>query len=551
MVEILPVYKIETYTGETLDYTITSDADVVRASDFLTSEVGTFSFTLPTKKEGSYVYNDIAVDDTAKIWFGYDTVSTDPFTVGKILHISAPLQTEQGFVRIFTGLNHGEVLQRRLKTKYWTDVHADTIIAELASDLGLGTVFTGDASDDYHVTLHEEDKKYWDIVKALSDYWVSAGVAISKDFYVDIGDVGHPLGHLVWKTRPFRQTPNVEALTVGDNILSYNVVKSLASVNNNITVYGESGKIGVPGADGRKEPSNGDLWTIDAVGNWIQVHGTISVSAPANAKVGSNALECECEADTYLIEFRRNITVPFLGKEKYQTYNFWIDKYFGGTETLDVRLFAPDASNYFTTTINVTSAYVFHQMKLGESEEYDVDKNPTGIWHKVGSPSWHYLPTIGFSGTFGSQDIVWLDGLYFGHGRFRKTVSDATYDQRDLVIVDDALHSDAECESRGNMLLSTMKDSTIQLELTLKGNTNVKIGDRIPITIPAENITAVDFDVLNVEHIISNAGFYTKAVLNSNEKQRDKIPNTPLEMLKRSTRDVQRLLKMQEKTYAP
>jgi len=554
----IPTYKVEVYHGADLIHTIDSDASVVRASAFLSSEVGTFSFTVPAKKGIDYVFNDILVDDTVKIWFGYRDsggLPTDPFMVGKIYHISAPLKTPEGFIRVFSGMDLGEIMQRSLYTNYWKTIDADVIITELANYLGLGTSFTGDASDDYDVTLNVEDKKIWDIVREISDYWVSAGVQINKDFYVDIGDVGHPLGHLVWKTRPLR-TVGVETLTLGENLVSYDIVKNLSQIYNNITVYGESGKIGMPGLTGRCEPSNKDLWTVDNIANWTAIVGAISVNN-ASPKVGANCLRGSCVDAGKETRFRRTFTaVNCYGREAYQTLNFFIKVISDNVLTAKLKLFAPDISNYFEADISLTGGATDWQalktFQLGQNQEYDVDYNPNGTWHiGAGSPDWQQISTIDFDLTYSLVlQNVDVDGLYFGHGRFNKTVTDATYTTRDLVVVDTALHSDAECESRANILLSRMKLPTTQLEIITPGNINLKIGDRIPITLEPEGLSNVDFDILNVEHTFSNAGFFTKIVMNSNERQRDKVPNTPLEALKRSIHDIQRLLKAQEKTYA-
>jgi hypothetical protein len=541
-----PKYNIEVYHGANLIHTIESDASVVRASAFLSSEVGIFSFTLPAKKGIDYVFNDLSVDDKAKIWFGYETVPTDPFMVGKIYHISAPLQTETGFVRVFSGMDLGEIAQRSLYTNYWKAIDASVIVTELANYLGLGT--TEIEVDTHDVTLNVEDMKVWDILREISDYWVSSGVQISKDFYVDINN------KLVWKTRPLR-TSGVETLTLGDNILSYDVVQNLSQVYNNITVYGESGKIGSPGLTGRCNPSDKDLWTVDDIANWTAIVGAISVSGAS--KVGANCLRCVCVDAGKETQFRRTFTaINCYGREAYQTLNFFINVISDNVLTAKLKLFAPDISNYFEADIPLTGGATDWQalktFQLGQNQEYDAVYNPSGTWHiGAGSPDWQQISAIDFDLTYSLVlQNVYVDGLYFGHGRFNKTVTDSTYAARDLVVVDNELHSDAECESRANILLSRMKLPTTQLEITTPGNTNIKIGDRIPITLASEGWSNVDFDVLNVEHIFSTAGFYTKTVMNSNERQRDKVPNTPLEVLKRGSRDIQRLLKVQDKTYA-
>lgn len=51
------------------------------------------------------------------------------------------------------------------------------------------------------------------------------------------------------------------------------------------------------------------------------------------------------------------------------------------------------------------------------------------------------------------------------------------------------------------------------MDITTKGNTNILVGDRLNLTIPAENISSQNFDVLTVEHLLSNAQFTTRAIM--------------------------------------
>jgi len=73
----------------------------------------------------------------------------------------------------------------------------------------------------------------------------------------------------------------------------------------------------------------------------------------------------------------------------------------------------------------------------------------------------------------------------------------------DLVVIDDNLRSDAECESRANTLKAKLKDPTTQIDVLTTLNLNILIGDRLSMTIPAEGIAAANYDVLSVEHTLS------------------------------------------------
>ena len=64
----IPVSKIETYTGDTLDHTLQAKANQIYVKQVLTDGVGIFCFSLSIKKQTSYGYTDIALHDKVKIW---------------------------------------------------------------------------------------------------------------------------------------------------------------------------------------------------------------------------------------------------------------------------------------------------------------------------------------------------------------------------------------------------------------------------------------------------------------------------------------------------
>lgn len=521
-----PVYKIEVWEpgGASALYTIEKDIISIYCKEVVTDGVGNFNFVVPTKKNGSsYYYNDINVYDTVKIWLGYDSIgdTDDPIFVGKITKISAPLSTQQGYVRLISGLSQGEILLRRFKRDtLWEATGASTIVTELANDLGLGT--TEIETDTTSVDLHVETKSYFDILKFVSDYWYDATTQIKKDFYVDINN------NLVWKSRPIR-TSGVESFTVGDNIVSYNVFRDIENVRNSIKVFGVADKA-FPSdfdqyteQDGTETPAD-DGWAIE-IGDGVEWNST--------NKVGSESLRAYGTVATIL---EASWTPPsafnLQAKGCYDYIHFWFRK--NDSNSFVVQLYAPDVNNRFQTPLGKPLDY-------GVTNEFKEHTLPVGLkhdseWRKIGNPSWESIPEIRwFIGVTGGTLEFYVDGLYFGGARYSGTASDSTsqtnYGQRDLEVTDDRLLSDDACGKRAETLLLQKKDPPTQIELVVPGNTNVLVGDRLSITIPAENISSASYDVFMVEHSFSARGFITKATMVNSDTVRTPVKTNVIHTL--------------------
>jgi len=547
-----PASKIEVYNASNeLIYSLTSKTSLLRAKDILTSTLGTFTFTLPGREDTDYKYYDIVPGFKVKIWFGYDTISGDPFLVGKIQNVFGTSDNEGGYQRVFSGKSLTEVLQRRIKTDNYMAEDASAIVTELATDLGLGTEnITSDLTD---VTLYVEDKTYFELMQALSDYWYSAASQINKDFYVSPCNT-HANGDLFWKTRPFRTITNEYSLTTGSsgNIESCVVTRDKSRLINKLKVYGTTGKIGVPGEEGRKEPSDGDLWTLDDLNNWVADWGTKSEETTLK-KVGTNSLLMTSaasgpESGGHEFTIKRSLSglVSGVGKDMYQTLNFW--HYQIAQSYNKVRLYAPNLANRFEADLgNTHYTWQWKSFQLGQNQEYDADKNPNAPWMKTGSPNWTNLTYVVFHSRANQEIYGYKDNLYFGHGRFRAIVEDSAsqtnYGIHEAILIDDNLLTDSQCESRGKTVISQNKDPTLQIELTVKGILEPKIGDRVALTIPAENISAQSFDILSIEHILIDK-FTTIITATSSERQKEKALVQPQDLMHKIQRDIDKLTRV-------
>jgi len=550
-----PVYKVEIWEpgGGSALHSITSEAILVASKEALSDNVGSFTVVLPLQVSGAWKYYNVDLHDIVKIWYGYDTISGNPNFVGRVTDISAPIDSGDpsvGYTRRITGLGNGEVLLRQLKTnKIWLATAVSTIASDLIDDLPPLTKDIDPTTDPPLTMNYEVDSKtYFDILREISDYWVDASNQVKRDFWVNWNNV------FKWKSRPVR-TGGVESFDVTSNVKSYKVLRNISSVFNNIKVYGRYGTIAVPGDNGRTEPSNMDAWTYN--NGWIADYGTYEPDT-VSKMVGADSLKAKSDnwgvvdvQHRSLIRYNLANLVSGYGKAKYLTLNFYYRKT-TSVATRQLRLYAPDASNYFYLTLADAAAWAWQSYQLGENQEYDATKNPSGVWYKNvgGSPNWAALSWLAFyfenPAGVGSQWFDYgIDGLYFGHGRFRSTVSNSasinTYGQRDLEVVDERLSSDSDCQKRGETMLYQSKDPAVQVEMTVPGNTNVLIGDRLSLTIPCENISSTSFDVLFVQHALGNKQFLTTFTGVNSVNVRHSVEESTFQMisdLRRAMREI-------------
>jgi len=507
-----PVYKIETWTAAVKDHTITSDAVNLYFKDEITNGIGHFSFTVPTVKgtANPYYYDDIALNDTVKIWMGYDTVSGTADFIGKVKKISA--LSKNSYVRMISGLSQGEILLRRLKQDtLWSAVGASTIVTELADDLGLGKDIVADATA---VDMEVQTKTYFDVLQAVSDYWANAGTQVKKDFYVDVGD------NLVWKARPIRSA-GVETLTVGDNILNYRVTRDVDSVRNEVDVYGAAYELPVGCRDGYTDTTTN--WTSD---------GTVTTNA--DMKVGQYSIQGHRVVSPATVYLQRALTSFRCGWKNQRYVHFWSKGIrTGGVVAVGtyIHILAPNYANRFSkfsTTFPFQNVWFHDYFELG----------PHGGFSSTGSPDWTDVQGIRFTydaGAASTAATFRVDELYFTGGHYYNTATDAgsqtSYGRRDLQVFDERLTSNADCQKRAETILYQRKDAPIQIEVTLPLNMNVKAGDRLSMTIPAEGITAQDYDVISVQHSGNSLSFTTYAVMVNTSNIRQPLETSMLQAL--------------------
>lgn len=507
--------RIEIWQGGARLYQLDDTAINIHIKDVMTEGVGTFSFTLPTYSGvgTTYKYTDVNLFDKARVWLSYGAVAGTELAKGKIYQIKAGLA--KGYVREFTCKSQGEVLTRRIKrAKNYGPTDASTIVTDLATDLsilGAGDI-TADAN---HESQNFEYEPYFDAVRRVSDYWVSPGVEVKKDFFVDIDN------HLHWKARPIRPPGTVETLTLGTNVMDYTVLRDVSGVKNDIRAYGKFD-------ENKEDPAyvpvntcpNDENWT-ESITNWTKERGTLLSMDTLNFTTGTGSVSCSAilDAGNYHSEFNRTFLPEFITAtgRKSTTINSFarvsFDMYFEYAGAIGdfigyIYLYAPNIGNSFNRSIAMTATNAW------ENKSYLL--NDAG-WAGVGAPSWERVEAVKFwVNTSGATHATHVDALYLRGGRFYSSATNpasaTAYGQRDMIHVDDALLSDADCQSRAQTLLYQLKDPVTRLDVTVPGNTNVKVGDRLTVTLAPEGVTAVDFDVITVEHTYAKDGGWTTSL---------------------------------------
>lgn len=532
----LPVYKIETYTGATLDHEITSDVLQYRFKTALTDQLGNFSFTLPGKKGHSKVFNDIARYDKVKFYAGHGTVSANPLFVGRIESIQN-IGAGDRFARVFAGHDLGEAAARLMWHQNSTvGLTAHEAVDKWCDICGFGK--TEVAADATAVAIISTTSKLQSLFRDICDY---AGT-INKDCYIDVNN------NLVWKVRPLR-TSGVSSLLEGENIKSYIYTKGdLIEVFNNIYVFGAQERV----VDGTKTysesldiaptdvPDTHKAWD-EALTNWAIDSSTDLATLQldgANRACTDWSIEGQSPlytspADEWIKMTRGPYGVSIKDTARWNFWYYWFGDAACTLEYVETRLMT-DASNYFRLEIAHADLPADNSSKtfyanIGPTYE-TADGTAHNKWIRVGSPSWYDLNYIEFlthfTGPASHLLRVAVDALYFSGMRWYAHAlnggSQTSYGVRDYVDVDDRLRSNDAAGTKSAALLAQRKDPIDQLDLTIRPfDPNILIGDQIPITLENEDLSIVNFNVIRVEQtMVQDVGFDTVATLVTSDRVR-------------------------------
>jgi hypothetical protein len=293
-----------------------------------------------------------------------------------------------------------------------------------------------------------------------------------------------------------------KVLIMGDSSQEDNVVAGVDTVNNDLTmqnnlqntytVYWGSKVIRVPG-----------WYSGTGCGN---IYGN-----SAEEIVRSYCVEHRTEtSDHYGNAVYERPADDLLNLNLYPSLTFQIKEQSAFDGNCSVRL-TDNAGN------TVSRSFTIRNDNQWQLVEFRCGKKHSDEWtHSVfnsGDFDWENVKRLEFFAHFPGTGTgsFWIDNLFLDKRRWEATQEDSTsqsnYGLRELVEVDEELHSDNECSLRAKALLAHLKDPAEYLTLRSTvidyGTNPILPGDKIHVTLPNENIDA-DYRIISVEyHVIA------------------------------------------------
>lgn len=410
----------------------------------------------------------------------------------------------------------GERIFRRVVTKEYENQKGEAIVKDLLDYyIGLSheraSVELVEDTDTTYTLLDYENSPVFDILKYVAGSSDLSGV-IEYDFRVE------PDGKFAF----FPKNSKTCSVDLTDKIESSVYNKDIHRVRNRIIIYGAAEKATPLDKDANTEDLTQNGAYVDAPdGQWMTGNGAGSVSVGTDEFiVGSKALKHTTGSPDY---YGCAVFTYTAGKEvdsnEFPSLSFQImleeDKNFQGAITMV--LYDSVASKVYKQFSVTPGDFCLESFAAGKknTDQWTHDKtNSTPFdWSSIKN----ILFYVDFSGSGGvGTGSFWIDNLFWNHCRWKAvrplsgeepTASQTAYGLRELVEVDEELHSDNECDLRAKALLAHLEDCAELLTITSTmidyGNTPILAGDKIHVTLPNENVDS-DFRIISVEyHVVA------------------------------------------------
>jgi len=301
-----------------------------------------------------------------------------------------------------------------------------------------------------------------------------ASASGQKNLYVT-STTDFAVGDKIWiYMYPDYEENEVESIVAGDHLVCVNNLQHTYGINTGVIVY--------PG------------WGPTSAGT------TITADA-ANKEVGSRSVKIAVNDGGGWGGALYHWDSP-IDMNKYVSLNFLICSSVGISGVISLR----DANfkQASSSNLGVSNDENFHFVSVRGGR-----KNADG-WGAESGFDWTKIIEVEIRMNASVLDY-WIDGMFFGHKRWEATQEDsgsqASYGLRELVEVDEELHSDNECELRAKALLAQLKDPAEHLTLrstVIDYYVNPLLpADKIPVKLPNENIDS-DYRIINGEyHVIA------------------------------------------------
>ena len=491
-----------------------------------TNEVSSFSCLLQNfdKKYTETYPITVGVNGSLSIGRGANCPLIATIRVEEVTCESSPIEN---YLRV-KGRCWGEKLFRRVITKTYENQKGEAIVKDLI-DYYVGLSHVRDSTeliedtDTTYTLLEYENTPVFDVLKYVASSADKNGT-VGFDFRVE------PDAKFAFFPKNSKTSP----ISLSDLIEASEYRRDIHRIRNRIMTYGTREKPYPLDVDGRpwSDSLSEDLtqvsyWLEHALGKWEPITGNTTMSIEtSNVFQGSNCVKATCTAYMYYVSFWWVFPDNYVNASQYPALVFAIKADSNHTLNHSIELHdgtGDDNVVWRGFTIPKTGEWQIIKLEIGKNH---VDEWTESSFN-VSDFRWDLIRGVRFivnqkSGVFGD---VWVDMFHFGKGRWEAkrpltaqepTSSQTAYGVRELVEVDEELHSNNECDLRAKALLAHLENPaesiTIRSTVIDYGTNTLLPGDKIHITLPNENIDA-DYRIVSVEYRVNAATQSLEVVL--------------------------------------
>jgi len=491
-----------------------------------TNEVSSFSCLLQNfdKKYTETYPIIVGVNGSLCIGRGASCPLITTIRVEEVTCESTPIEN---YLRV-KGRCWGEKLFRRVITKTYENQKGEAIVKDLI-DYYVGLSHVRDSTeliedtDTTYTLLEYENTPVFDVLKYIASSADKNG-AVGFDFRVE------PDAKFAFFPKNSKTSP----VSLSDLIESSEYRRDIHRVRNRIMTYGAREKPypldvdGQPWSDSFTEDlTQVEYWLEHALGKWEPITGNTTMSIEtSNVFQGSNCAQAICTAYMYYVSFWWVVPDNYVNTNQYPALIFAIKA--DNSHTLNHSIELHDGSGddniaWRGFTIPKTGEWQIIKLEIGKNH---VDEWTESIFN-TSDFRWDLIRGIRFvvNQQYGQYGDVWVDMFHFGKGRWNArqsleaqepTSSQTAYGVRELVEVDEELHSNNECDLRAKALLVHLENSaesiTIRSAVIDYAVDTLLPGDKIHISLPNENVDA-DYRIISTEYRVNAATQTLEVVL--------------------------------------
>lgn len=491
-----------------------------------TNEVSSFSCLLQNFDKKYTTTSPIAVGVNGSLSIGRGTNCPLLATV-RVEEVVCESTSSENFIRV-KGRCWGEQLFRRVITKTYENMKGEAIVKDLI-DYYVGLSHVRDTTelvedtDTTYTLLEYENTPVFDVLRYIASSADKSG-SVGFDFRVE------PDAKFAF----FPRNSKTSSVSLSEVIESSEYSRDIHRIRNRIMTYGARECPYPLDVDGQtwsdslsENLTQVNYWLEHPQGNWEPMTGNTTMSIETYSVLqGSNCVKVTCTTYMYYVSFWWVFLTSYVDANSFPALIFAIkaDSNHSLNHTIELHDGSGD-DNIVWRGFSIPKTGEWQIIKVG------IGKSHVDEWtESVANTSafrWDLIRGVRF--IVNQKDTqygdVWVDFFHFGEGRWEArrpaasqepTASQSAYGVRELVEVDEELHSNNECDLRAKALLAHLETPTECITVrsaVLDYGTNVLLpGDKIHVTLPNENINA-DYRIISAEYRVNAATQTLEVVL--------------------------------------